>query len=135
MLHKYGIMLVKKNHIYGFRRDKMNTIIKHQKDIEFVKNPMHKDVYIKALTKNDENGRFSSHLVTVKPQGEIVPHTHEVVEVFYIMKGIGSALINGERIKAEQGSVIIAPAGSLHGLINEGNENIELYAVFSPGVV
>ncbi len=111
----------------------MNTIIKHEKDIEFIKSPIHKEVYLKLLSKNEENGRFSAHLVSIKPGGEIIPHTHEVVEVFYIIKGVGSALINGERVKAEQGSVIIAPAGSLHGLINEGDEDIQLYAVFSPG--
>ncbi len=113
----------------------MDTIIRHQKDFEYAKHPLHREVYTKVLTRNDENGRLSASLVVIKPGGEIVPHTHEVLEVFYIMKGSGSALVNGERIKAEAGNVIIAPAKSEHGLINEGSEELELYAVFSPGIV
>ncbi|OGO78658.1 MAG: hypothetical protein A2Y23_00710 [Clostridiales bacterium GWB2_37_7] len=112
----------------------MEAIIKNHKDIEFVKHPKHIEVYKKDLTNNDENGRLSAHYLHIMPGGEIVPHTHEVLEVFYIMSGKGSALINGERQTAEAGSVIIAPIGSEHGLKNDGDEIIELYAVFSPGI-
>jgi quercetin dioxygenase-like cupin family protein len=112
----------------------MNTIMKNQKDIEFFKHPKHIEVYKKDLTNNDENGRLSAHILKVMPGGEILPHTHEVLEVFYIKTGRGTALINGEHQAAEAGSIIIAPAGSEHGLKNDGTEVIELYAVFSPGV-
>jgi quercetin dioxygenase-like cupin family protein len=112
----------------------MEAILRNQKDIEFSKHPKHIEVYKKDLTNNDENGRLSAHLLRVMPGGEIVPHTHEVLEVFYILSGNGSALVNGERQTATAGSVVIAPAGSEHGLKNDGNEIIELYAVFSPGI-
>ncbi|MDF2520503.1 MAG: cupin [Clostridia bacterium] len=112
----------------------MNAILRNQKDIEFAKHTKHIDVYKKDLTGNDENGRLSAHFLQVMPGGELVPHTHEVLEVFYIISGSGSALVNGKRQKAEAGSIIIAPPGSEHGLKNDGSEIIELYAVFSPGV-
>lgn len=112
----------------------MHSIIRNHNDIEFVKHPKHVEVYKKDLTNNDENGRLSAHYLHIMPGGEIVPHTHEVLEVFYLISGSGSALVNSERQRASAGSVIIAPAGSEHGLKNDGNEIIELYAVFSPGL-
>ena len=112
----------------------MKSILKNQNDIEFVKHPKHIEVYKKDLTNNDENGRLSAHYLHIMPGGEIVPHTHEVLEVFYVLSGSGSALINGEQQRVTEGSIIIANAGSEHGLKNDGTEIIELYAVFSPGV-
>jgi quercetin dioxygenase-like cupin family protein len=112
----------------------MNTFMKNHNDIEFIKNPKHIEVYKKDITNNDENGRLSAHYLHIMPGGEILPHTHEVLEVFYIISGSGSALINGENQRATAGSVIAAQPGSVHGLKNDGNEIIELYAVFSPGV-
>jgi quercetin dioxygenase-like cupin family protein len=112
----------------------MEAIMRNHKDIEFVKHPKHIEVYKKDLTNNDENGRLSAHYLHIMPGGEILPHTHDVLEVFYVMSGSGSALINGEYQRATAGSVIIANVGSEHGLKNDGTEIIELYAVFSPGL-
>ncbi len=112
----------------------MNTIIRSHHDIEFAKHPKHIEVYKKDLTSQEENGRVSTHYLHIMPGGEIVPHTHEVLEVFYLISGKGVALVNGEHVEASAGSVIIAPAGSEHGLKNTGSDIIELYAVFSPGM-
>lgn len=112
----------------------MKAIIRNHNDIEFAKHPKHIEVYKKDLTNEGENGRLSAHYLHVMPGGEIVPHTHDVLEVFYIIAGSGSALVNGERQIATVGSVIVAPPGSEHGLKNDGSEIIELYAVFSPGM-
>ena len=112
----------------------MEAIIRNQKDVEPVKNPKHKGVYGRLLSGEKENGRLSAHLTIVKPGGEILPHTHEVLEVFYIIEGEGSALVNGERQKAEGGTVIVAPPGSEHGLLNTGENDILMYCVFSPGI-
>lgn len=113
----------------------MEMIIRNEETLEWVKNPKHKEVYLKHLVTSKDNDRLSAHIVKIEKGGEIVPHTHEIMEVFYFMKGQGLALVNGERIKAEEGSVIIAPAGAEHGLINDGNEEIILFSVFSPANV
>jgi len=112
----------------------MQSVIRNQKDVEPVKNPKHKDVYGRLLTKQEENGRLSAHLTTVKPGGEILPHTHEVLEVFYVIEGEGLALVNGVRQKAEKGTIIAANAGSEHGIINTGESDMVLFCVFSPGI-
>lgn len=112
----------------------MQSVIRNQKDVEPVKNPKHNEVYGRLLTKQEENGRLSAHLTTVKPGGEIIPHTHEVLEVIYVIEGEGSALVNGERRKAEKGTIVAANIGSEHGFINTGDTDLVLYCVFSPGI-
>ena len=110
----------------------MDTIIKNQESLEWIMNPKHREVYLRHLTTSKENDRLSAHIVRIEKEGEIVPHTHEVLEVFYIIKGEGSALVNGERVKATAGDCIIAYPGEEHGLRNIGEEEILLFSVFSP---
>lgn len=112
----------------------MESIIRHQKDVELVKNPKREGVYGKVLSSEKENGRLSAHLNTIKPGGEIQPHTHEVLEVMYVISGEGSALVNGESKKAEQGTIVVANVGSEHGFINTGASDLVLYCIFSPGI-
>ncbi|MHB1393296.1 MAG: cupin domain-containing protein [Clostridia bacterium] len=112
----------------------MESIIRNQKDVESLKKPVHNEVYGKLLAGEKENGRLSAHLTTIKPGGEILPHTHEVLEVIYIIQGEGSALVNGERKKAEPGTIIVAQAGSEHAFLNTGDTDIVMYCIFSPGI-
>lgn len=113
----------------------MESVIRNQKDIAFEKRPNHREVYGKQLTVNAENGRLSANLIVIKPEGEIVPHTHEVLEVIYIIEGEASALVNGKRQKAEAGTVLVAPAGNEHGIMNTGDKDVVMYCVFSPAIV
>jgi quercetin dioxygenase-like cupin family protein len=117
-----------------FNMTTQQAIIRNQKDVELIKKPAHNEVYGKLLSGEKENGRLSAHLTIIKPGGEIIPHTHEVLEVIYIVKGEGSALVNGERKRAEPGTIVLAPAGSEHGFLNTGDTDIEMYCVFSPGI-
>ena len=112
----------------------MESFIRNQKDVEAVKNPKHNEVYGKVLSEQKENGRLSAHLTTVKPGGEILPHTHEVLEVIYVIEGEGSALVNGERKKSEPGTIVVANVGSEHGFKNTGDSDLVLFCVFSPGI-
>ncbi len=112
----------------------MEAVIRNQKDVELVKKPIHNEVYGRLLSAEKENGRLSAHLTIIKAGGEIFPHTHEVLEMIYIIQGEGLALVNGERKESEPGTIIVAPAGSEHGFLNTGNTDIVMYCVFSPGI-
>lgn len=112
----------------------MEAIIKNLNDVPFDKHPQHIEVYKKNVTTSAENDRLSAVSLFIKPGGEIVPHTHDVLEVFYIIEGKGLALVNGIRQEANGGTVIIAPPGSEHGLKNVGEQDLTLYAVFSPAL-
>ncbi|MEV4619897.1 cupin domain-containing protein [Asanoa sp. NPDC049573] len=43
------------------------------------------------------------------------PHTHPYAEVFVLHEGSGSFLAGDETIEASGGSVVVVPAGELHG--------------------
>ncbi len=110
----------------------MGTIVKNTQEIEWVKNPAHRDTYIKTILDENDNQNIIVRMVRIMAGGELVPHTHDNQETFFFLKGEGLALVNGQRIRAEQGQVINAPAGCEHGVINDTDSEIILYAVFSP---
>jgi len=112
----------------------MESYIRNQKAVEAVKNPKHIEVYGQVLSPEKENCRLSAHRTTVRVGGEIVPHTHEVLELIYVLEGEGSALVNGEHIKAGPGTVVAANIGSEHGFKNTGDTDLVLFCVFSPGI-
>jgi quercetin dioxygenase-like cupin family protein len=43
------------------------------------------------------------------------PHTHPYAEVFVLHEGSGSFLAGDETIEASAGSVVVVPAGEVHG--------------------
>ena len=112
----------------------MDSILKKIGDIEEKPHPKFPNVFMRQIAVNTETERLSAGYVRILPGAELMPHTHEVLEIFHILKGNGSALVNGERIEVTSGAVIIAPANKEHGLINIGNTDLELYAVFSPAI-
>lgn len=112
----------------------MDSYIRHERDVAAAKNPKHNEVYGQVLSPERENGRLSAHRTTVKVGGEILPHTHEVLEVIYVLEGEGAALVNGERIKAVPGTIVVANIGSEHGFKNTGTSDLVLFCVFSPGI-
>lgn len=106
------------------------AILKHSRDLTFQLNPAHHLVYIKPLVTEDISSNIKTTLVQVMPGGQIKPHTHETLEVFYIMSGQGEALINDQWMACGAGDVIYAPAGEVHSLKNTGNSQMELVANF-----
>lgn len=110
----------------------MKTIVKNPEELEWVKNPMHKDTYLKTILDEYDNQNIIVRLAKIMPGGEIVPHTHENQETFYFLKGNGLALINGEKTRVKEGQLVNAPAGCEHGVINDTDSELILYAVFSP---
>jgi mannose-6-phosphate isomerase-like protein (cupin superfamily) len=49
-----------------------------------------------------------------------------------IVKGKCSAKVNGEEIELEDGDSINISAGSKHEIINNGDEPLKLYTIYSP---
>ena len=108
------------------------TIVKKINDEKWVKNPIHREVYLNTLLDENENQNVIVRLAKILPGGEILPHTHKNQETFYFLEGEGSVLINGERKRVKKGELVNAPAGCEHGILNDTSEEILLYCVFSP---
>jgi mannose-6-phosphate isomerase-like protein (cupin superfamily) len=73
-------------------------------------------------------------LMSLKPQEEIGMEVHADNDQFFrFEKGEGRCLIDGHEYTLKDGSVIVAPAGAQHNIINVSEtEDIKLYTIYSP---
>ncbi|MGI8843824.1 MAG: cupin domain-containing protein [Gemmatimonadaceae bacterium] len=55
-------------------------------------------------------------------------------EVVFVVHGRGQAFVGSDTVAVEAGSVVFTPRGRRHGFINDGNDVLEYFIVFSePG--
>ena len=78
-------------------------------------------------------------VMSIKPQTEIGLEKHSKIDQFIrIEKGKGKAIITNNKkeiiqtIRLKDGSVIIIPKNTWHNIINTGDENLQLYSIYSP---
>ena len=73
-------------------------------------------------------------LMTLQPGDEIGLEVHEEHDQFIrIESGTGSAILNGEKHKLEDGVAVVIPAGVEHNVINTSrNEPLRLYTLYAP---
>ncbi len=112
----------------------MEMIIKHLSEISEVPHPKFENVFIRQLATTAETERLSASIVRIMPNATLSPHVHDVMEMFYMLRGEGEAFIEEEKKIVTEGNLIIAPPGKVHGMKNIGESDILLYAVFSPGI-
>jgi len=89
-------------------------------------------VWIQDFITNKENNQVTVRYVKVEPNGQIIPHTHNVLEVFYILEGEGDVLMGDKRQICSKGTCLIAPAGVKHSLKNIQDVPVLLFCVFTP---
>ena len=76
-----------------------------------------------------QKGRVCS-IIRLKPGCEIGKHQHvDDAEVFYILSGHGKYYLDGEYVDVEPGDVLFCDDGDWHGMINESEEDLKLFAV------
>lgn len=92
--------------------------------------PNFKGVYLSPILDETENLGVRSNYALISPNCEISPHTHDVVEVFTIIRGNPSVLINEEWVKIETGITVVASPGEIHGVRNNSDEDVILEANF-----
>lgn len=72
-------------------------------------------------------------LMSLKPKEEIGSEVHNNIDQFFrIEKGTAKAIVNNEEIILKDGSVLIIPKGTLHNIINIGDNDLKLYSIYSP---
>lgn len=60
-------------------------------------------------------------------------HAHDGADKFYVvLEGSGQFTVGDVELKADTGSIVIAPAGIPHGVTNEGNERLSLLVAIAP---
>jgi len=92
-------------------------------------------VSIQDFLTISENDKVTVRHVKVEPGGRIIPHSHEVWEVYYMLEGEGEAVMGDRTEICSKGTCFIAPAGVKHSLKNTGDVSILLFCVFTPPLV
>ncbi|MDD4275142.1 MAG: cupin domain-containing protein [Desulfobacter postgatei] len=88
-------------------------------DIDIKKKVILKNGLIPHLTN------FSQSLL--KPLQTTTVHKHkDMYEVFYVLSGIGSIVVNGEEFSIQKGSCIAVFPGESHSIMNNGNMDLVL---------
>jgi len=72
-------------------------------------------------------------LMSIPEHGESGEEKQEDADkILFIVKGRAKSILNGRVREAGKRSVIFVPAGNLHNLANAGDDELKLFAVYSP---
>jgi len=94
------------------------------------KDTLENDNFRKVLTTN----KFSQLVVmSLKPGENIGMEIHNDVDQFIrIEQGSGKAILNGQEYPIENDFAVVIPAGAEHDIVNDSDEDMKLYTVYSP---
>lgn len=77
--------------------------------------------------------RLQVVLMALKPGEDIGLETHaDTDQAFYVVKGEGQAVVDGEPLRIEKGSLVVVPAGTPHNLVNDSGESMKLFTIYVP---
>ena len=77
--------------------------------------------------------RHSVAEVTIRPGGGSVPHYHrQAEEVYYILRGQGQMMLDGETRAVQPGDTVIIPPLTKHLIRNTGAEELVMVVTCAP---
>lgn len=72
-------------------------------------------------------------VMSLKPGEDIGVETHATHDQFFrVENGMGEVVIDGVTQQVKSGTGIVVPAGTLHNLINTGDEPMKVYTIYGP---
>jgi mannose-6-phosphate isomerase-like protein (cupin superfamily) len=72
-------------------------------------------------------------LMSLKPNEEIGKEVHNNIDQFFrIEQGTAKVIVNNQEIILKDGSALVVPKGTIHNIINIGNNDLKLYTIYSP---
>lgn len=110
---------------YLFRKVYMEFYVKNIEDDTRENNNFRKVLF---------TGEFSQLVVmSLLPGEDIGKEVHHDIDQFIrIEEGYGKAILDGSEYEIEDDFAIVVPAGTEHNVINESDEKMKLYTVYSP---
>jgi quercetin dioxygenase-like cupin family protein len=82
----------------------------------------------KTPTQDISMGTFE-----VPPGGELTLHYHSPQEIYYVLEGEATLLMNGDAKRLKSGMAVYIPAGSLHGVRNDSLTTFKAIWMFPIG--
>lgn len=85
-------------------------------------------LFREVLKKEDfESNLQHFHETIVYPHSTIGNHLHKGnEEIYYIVRGEGTMIVDGEEVRVFAGDAVITHSGSHHGLINDTDEELKI---------
>jgi len=84
---------------------------------------------------SDEVKDISITMGIIDPHSKNDLHIHENgMEILYIVSGFGRAVIGDKEYPIQHDSLIVAPKGVVHQQINESDDTMKMFAVWTPAV-
>lgn len=71
-------------------------------------------------------------VMSIPPKEDIGEEVHELDQFIRVEKGRGVVVLDGEKHELPEDYAVIIPAGVLHNVINESDEDLKLYSIYSP---
>jgi quercetin dioxygenase-like cupin family protein len=91
------------------------------------------DVYRFLATGEDTNGKYAVFEALVSPGGGPPPHVHSREEEgFYVLEGVVTFTVNGNRVAATAGMFANMPVGTPHSFKNESDKPARMLISFAP---
>lgn len=104
------------------------TVIK-RKDVK-VKEIMPGIKQYVCLDRDKGTGAVTMGEMVIEPGVEIPLHTHKVEDAMIVLSGSGIFIVDGQEYPFEPQDGLLAPAGSVHGIINNGKEPLRIIFVW-----
>jgi putative monooxygenase len=105
-------------------------------DVKGIVTPPPHNRLLKVLLSPDTAGTsslISLGMVLLPPGESGDPHFHETEqETWFVVSGNGKLKIGDEVAELRKDTVVVAPAGVEHQIINDGEEELKAIFIFSP---
>ena len=88
--------------------------------------------YLRNIVAKDDELGFGLHYVRIAKGHSLPEHTHDGVEVVYILSGTADAMMDDETTQVGSDTALVVPKGVNHCLVNTGGDDLLLLAFFYP---
>jgi mannose-6-phosphate isomerase-like protein (cupin superfamily) len=76
------------------------------------------------------NAPFEGSWCVVAPGTESGPHGHHEYEIWVAVTGTAQVVGDGRRARFTSGDVVYLPPGEVHQVVNDGDTDFEMYALW-----
>ncbi|WP_418281422.1 cupin domain-containing protein [Halorubrum sp. DTA98] len=84
------------------------------------------------LTQGAAGENASIQRFTIEPGAEVPEHDHPHEQIGTVTRGTLTFVVDGEEIAVGEGDTFVIPGGEPHAAVNDGEDPVEGFDVFSP---
>ena len=117
--------------------EKLSVITAEEQEILDGRRDIDRSIYMqeKGTTINSRKLLSSGKLITIRPHTRFIhfpEHTHDYVEVIYMCSGTTTHIVNGKKIKLEQGDLLFLNQSATHEVCRAGEADIAVNFIVLP---